>query len=68
MHVVETMVSTSVSDRPKEKKHDLSMLMARPERALKSSKTCKIDWTESKEPSEKIKISSAKHKWVSLDS
>lgn len=42
MPVEEIMASISESERPEEKKQDFSGLMARPERALKSSNTWRI--------------------------
>lgn len=61
--LVETIVSISGSVKPLEKKQDFSTLTERPENALNSSRTWRIIWTELREPSVKMRMSSAKHKW-----
>lgn len=58
------IASVSAAVRPEGKMFDFSMLIERPERASKSRRTWSTPWTEAREPSVKIKRSSAKHKWV----
>lgn len=62
--LVETIVSISGSVKPLEKKQDFSTLTERPENALNSSRTWRNIWTELREPSVKMRMSSAKHKWA----
>lgn len=62
MPVVNWIRSRSASDNPDEKNEDFWTLTAKPERSSNSLSTCRTAWRDWKEPSKKIRRSSAKQR------